>query len=224
MGHWSDSTGPALCKDEANCVDLTKTATFVSTSSSNSQTGAYADKCSNGGMIGLARDGHIIVGPYNDDGYAWACDEHDVCNGAFVDGQYVYVSTETFPYVVGCWGPGPQQTKNVSCSTNSCPASSTSNSGKSSLTGDCASGTDTDQTNGETSNSNGDTSNSNGDTSPNTNGDTSSNTNGDTSSNTNGSGDTSGTNEVASGDAAADSGLKHALSLGSALVLTGALF
>jgi len=88
-------------------------------------------------MIGLARDGHIILGPYNSDGHSWSCDDHDVCNGAFVDGQYVYVSTETFPYVIGCWGPGPQQTTNVSCSSNSCPKSSTSNAGKASLTASC---------------------------------------------------------------------------------------
>jgi len=93
-------------------------------------------------VLGLARDGHIILGPYNSDGHAWSCDDHDICNGAVVDGQYVYVSTETFPYVVGCWGPGAQQTNNVSCSTNSCPKSSTSNAGKASLTANCGQGGD----------------------------------------------------------------------------------
>lgn len=194
MGHWSDSTAPALCKDAVNCVDLTKTATYVSNSSTNSQTGAYAGKCSNGGMIGLARDGHIIVGPYNADGHEWACDEHDVCNGAFVDGQYVYVSTSTFPYVVGCWGPGPQQTNNVSCSTNSCPLSSTSNSGKTSLTGDCASSSSKDGATPEADGS-GETSSSN-DVTPDSNDSSNTNTkdrDGDR------TGDTTGVNEI--GDA-----------------------
>ena len=39
--------------------------------------------------------------------------------------------------MVGCWGPAAQQTNNVSCSTNSCPKSSTSNAGKASLTAKC---------------------------------------------------------------------------------------
>lgn len=58
--------------------------------------------------MGLAKDGHIIVGPYNKDGELWSCDDHDICNGAFLsDNSYAYVMTTTFPYVVGCWGPGP---------------------------------------------------------------------------------------------------------------------
>ena len=62
----------------------------------------------------------MIVGPYNEQGQPWSCSEHDICNGAFVDGQYVYVSTGTFPYVVGCWGPAPQQKTKVDCSSFSC--------------------------------------------------------------------------------------------------------
>lgn len=103
VGFWDNKNAPSLCKDETNC--LTDTPTVVATGSVNSQTSAYDDKCHNGGLLGLARDGHIIVGPWNADGHHWGCDEHDVCNGAFIDGQYVYVATTTFPYVVGCWGP-----------------------------------------------------------------------------------------------------------------------
>ena len=71
--------------------------------------------------LGIAKDGHVIVGPYNSDGELWACDDHDVCNGVFLaDGSYVYALTYTFPYVVGCWGPGPKQVHAASCSTRSC--------------------------------------------------------------------------------------------------------
>lgn len=67
-----------------------------------------------GGILGLARDGHVIVGPYNEAGELWACDEHDFCNGTFLaDGSYAYVMTTTFPYVVGCWGPGTIQYKRI---------------------------------------------------------------------------------------------------------------
>lgn len=77
-----------------------------------------------GGIIGLARDGHVIIGPYNTNGELWACDEHDFCNGTFLaDGSYAYVLSQTFPYVVGCWGPGTIQYKKISkCSTRSCGA------------------------------------------------------------------------------------------------------
>jgi len=73
--------------------------------------------------IGLAKDGHIIVGPYNSDGELFECDDHDVCNGVFLsDNSYAYVATQRFPYVIGCWGPAPKQVHKATCSKNSCGA------------------------------------------------------------------------------------------------------
>jgi len=70
----------------------------------------WRDTENNGGLVGLARDGHAIYGPYNDAGELWACDEHDICNGVFFDnGQYAYVATVTYPYLVGCYGPSTVQ-------------------------------------------------------------------------------------------------------------------
>ena len=65
-------------------------------------------------VIGLAKDGHVIIGPYKPDGTTWGCDR-DVCNGAFVNGSYVYVGSDHFPYVVGCWGPGPEHQYDPTC-------------------------------------------------------------------------------------------------------------
>ena len=74
--------------------------------------------------MGLALDGHLIVGPYNSDGELWSCEDHDVCNGVFLsDNSYAYAMTYTFPYVVGCWGPGPNQVAEASCTTRSCSGS-----------------------------------------------------------------------------------------------------
>ena len=56
--------------------------------------------------IGLAKDGHLVWGPYKEDGNTWASCDVDVCNGNTIRGQYGYVSSLTFPYFVGCWGPG----------------------------------------------------------------------------------------------------------------------
>lgn len=84
----------------------------------------WTDTANYGGVYGLARDGHVIYGPYNGDGELWNCDDHDVCNGFYLDdGSYGYASTLTFPYVVGCWGPGPAQTYAADCTENGCSGS-----------------------------------------------------------------------------------------------------
>ena len=58
--------------------------------------------------IGIAKDGHFIVGPYKSDGTLYKCTELDTCGGIFLDnGDYVYVYGIIFPYGVGCYGPGP---------------------------------------------------------------------------------------------------------------------
>ena len=57
-------------------------------------------------MIGLAIDGHRVLGPHNRDDELWTSDELDLCHGIHLaDGTYAYVSTTFEPYTVGCWGP-----------------------------------------------------------------------------------------------------------------------
>jgi len=46
---------------------------------------AWESKRHHGGEAGLARDGHVIYGPYNADGEIWSCDDHDICNGVFFE-------------------------------------------------------------------------------------------------------------------------------------------
>lgn len=55
--------------------------------------------------IGIARDGHLIYGPYNSNGLLWKPCDVDLCNGRIINGQYAYVMTTFFPYTIGCWGP-----------------------------------------------------------------------------------------------------------------------
>lgn len=115
-GGWtSTTTVPTLCKSAASPECVAKPFEWALE--------AWIETNNFGGDVGLARDGHVIVGPYNADGELWTCEEHDVCNGTFIDDEsYVYVSTSTFPYIVGCWGPGTSDYVAVasSCSTNSC--------------------------------------------------------------------------------------------------------
>jgi hypothetical protein len=76
-----------------------------------------------GNVVGIAKDGHVIFGPYNANGELWACDDLDFCNGFFLtDTSYAYASTTFFPYTVGCWGPADGQLGDFtpSCTTNAC--------------------------------------------------------------------------------------------------------
>jgi hypothetical protein len=58
-------------------------------------------------VIGIAKDGHLIYGPYTSNGIL-VTNGFDICNGMFFDsiGNYGYFVTNTFPYIIGCFGPG----------------------------------------------------------------------------------------------------------------------
>lgn len=82
----------------------------------------FTDTSDYGGIVGLAKDGHIIYGPYNKHAELWNCDDLDVCNGHWLeDGSYGYGMTGFFPYTIGCWGPAPKPAlEAVSCSDTAC--------------------------------------------------------------------------------------------------------
>jgi hypothetical protein len=71
-------------------------------------------------VIGIAKDGHIIYGPYTSNGKL-VTTGFDICNGMFFDsiGNYGYFVTGSFPYVIGCYGPGNYPTNILpSCTEN----------------------------------------------------------------------------------------------------------
>ena len=116
-GYWSNSVAPKLCREESGCT--TAPATMAKTGTTSTNTAAFTAGTWDT-VIGVARDGHMIIGPFKQDGNSWGCADRDVCNGAFVDGSYVYVGSETFPYVVGCWGPGPAPLYQPGCTKSPC--------------------------------------------------------------------------------------------------------
>jgi len=64
-GFWNDSESPNLCKDTNGCVG--NPAEFTRSKATSSQTAAYT--ASNWDeVIGIARDGHMIIGPYKPNG------------------------------------------------------------------------------------------------------------------------------------------------------------
>ena len=68
-------------------------------------------------VIGVAKDGRLIYGPYNAQGQLWQPCDVDACNGRYIDGSYAYVATAFFPYFAGCWGPAVQTTLFPSCTS-----------------------------------------------------------------------------------------------------------
>lgn len=70
-------------------------------------------------VVGIARDGHLIYGPYKDAINLWQPTEVDICNGKIINGKYAYVMTFFFPYTVGCYGPATNSYEfSPSCSVN----------------------------------------------------------------------------------------------------------
>ena len=70
-------------------------------------------------VIGIAKDGHIIYGPYLSSG-TQVTSGFDICNGMFHDsiGNYGYFATSTYPYITGCFGPGNYPNFLPNCTTN----------------------------------------------------------------------------------------------------------
>ena len=58
-------------------------------------------------VIGIAKDGHLLYAPYDNNGKMVNCSSLDTCNGKTLDDKsYGYFATTTFPYGISCWGPG----------------------------------------------------------------------------------------------------------------------
>ena len=70
-------------------------------------------------VIGIAKDGHVIYGPYLSSG-TQVTSGFDICNGMFYDsiGNYAYFATQTYPYITGCFGPGNYPSFTPNCTTN----------------------------------------------------------------------------------------------------------
>ncbi|CAF1375564.1 unnamed protein product [Didymodactylos carnosus] len=73
-------------------------------------------------VIGIAKDGHVIYGPYLSSG-AQVTSGFDICNGMFYDsiGNYAYFATTTYPYITGCFGPGNKESYETLISTDRWP-------------------------------------------------------------------------------------------------------
>ncbi|CDW88160.1 UNKNOWN [Stylonychia lemnae] len=107
-------SGPIATKSSSNCKDIDEckkdklaySISFMKPQEKNMT------------VIGIARDGHSILGPFRSDGQLWEPCDIDICNGVEIEGVYYYVTTLFHPYTVGCWGPGPMKQVAQQCSNN----------------------------------------------------------------------------------------------------------
>jgi len=109
-----DINGSAPCANDECSQDLSAWALK-----------AYTSQAKNLTVLGVAKDGHLIIGPYDENGNQYDCNKIDICGGTFLsNGNYVYVYQNIFPYAFNCFGPGAANTYDASCSTNTCALSS----------------------------------------------------------------------------------------------------
>lgn len=80
-------------------------------------------------VLGIAKDGHLILGPYDHTGTQFDCSSFDQCGGVYSnDGSYVYIFNNIFPYISNCFGPANALVYEASCSSNTCSAQGSSSS------------------------------------------------------------------------------------------------
>ena len=110
------------CLLNASAQDATQTCASTPSCYSNLKSFMYSTLPSGPTQImGVAKDGHMIVSPFNSTGGLISCSQLDQCGGMYLpDGSYVYVLTNSFPYTMNCFGPAAPQTFKPSCSQNAC--------------------------------------------------------------------------------------------------------
>ena len=104
------------CASNTACTSNLKTFALDTFSSKKTQT-----------VVGIARDGHLIMGPYDSTGSVFDCASLDQCGGKYLTDtakSYVYVFSNTFPYTMNCFGPSSTLKYKASCSTNTCTSTS----------------------------------------------------------------------------------------------------
>jgi len=111
------------CIIDADSVSSTSTCTSLTDCASDvaSYTLDYYANYKEETVLGIAKDGHLILGPYDADGSQFDCTTFDQCGGTYSDdGSYVYIFNNVYPYVNDCFGPAEDLVYEASCTTNVC--------------------------------------------------------------------------------------------------------
>lgn len=115
--HYHIGSGCAVSPPSGNITTCSETSACASDVASYSLTLFESAKTLT--VIGIAKDGHVIYGPYLSDG-SLVTSGFDICNGMFYDdaGNYAYFVTTKYPYITGCFGPGNYPSFGPTCTTN----------------------------------------------------------------------------------------------------------
>jgi hypothetical protein len=111
------------CILDSSTVSTTSSCTSITDCASDVGTYAldfYADYMQET-VVGIAKDGHLLLGPYDYTGSQFDCTSFDQCGGTYSnDGSYVYIFNNVYPYINNCFGPGEDLVYEASCTTNAC--------------------------------------------------------------------------------------------------------
>ena len=104
--HYHISSGCIVSPPSGN-ISTCATNTVCGSNIANYSLQSYPSSAKTLTVIGIAKDGHVIYGPYTSSG-SQVKSGFDICNGMFYDsiGNYGYFATTTYPYITGCFGPG----------------------------------------------------------------------------------------------------------------------
>jgi YHYH protein len=111
------------CIIDSSSVDATTPCTNIDSCVSDVKTYAlsYYSDYQQETLVGIAKDGHMILGPYDYTGSQFDCTEFDQCGGVYSnDGSYVYIFNNVYPYINNCFGPAEDLVYEASCSSNVC--------------------------------------------------------------------------------------------------------
>jgi hypothetical protein len=116
--HYHMASGCAVSPPSGNITSCSATPACAADIASYSLT-LFPSSAKKLTVIGIAKDGHIIYGPYLSNGETLSSG-FDICNGMFYDsiGNYAYFATTKFPYITGCFGPGNYPSFGPNCTTN----------------------------------------------------------------------------------------------------------
>jgi hypothetical protein len=115
--HYHMASGCALSPPVGNVSQCDQVPACAANITSYSLT-TFPSWAQNMTVIGIAKDGHVIYGPYI--AGVRTTSGFDICNGMFFDsiGNYGYFATTTYPYITGCFGPGNYPNTTPNCTTN----------------------------------------------------------------------------------------------------------
>jgi hypothetical protein len=116
--HYHMATGCAVSPPTGN-ISSCSSSTACSSDIASYSIASFPSSAKKLTVIGIAKDGHVIYGPYTSSGQLITSGV-DICNGMFYDsiGNYAYFATNKYPYITGCFGPGNYPSFGPNCTTN----------------------------------------------------------------------------------------------------------